>query len=235
MRMKSMYILAAVGAIMTAAGGALAKVPPKQTDLDEALKQAKAENKLLFVQFGRETCGNCQALKSMIQQRQIRLSDSDFVYADLNCDEAAAHRAFATRFKVEGRTLPFVVIADPDGKQLAARNGYGTAAEFRAFIKDAERAYDKEHKAPAEPRRKPVRPKPRSSGIAPDDNREVRSWAAANGDQVTAALVEERAGIVILKKEDGTKIQIRTTFLSKSDQEYLDRLREEDSTPAAEE
>lgn len=94
---------------------------------------------LLFVQYGREACGNCQALKKMIAGRDVRLAESKFVYADVNCDDPATSRAFKSQFKVEGNTLPFVVIADAEGKQLAARTGYGSAKEWEELIKEAQK------------------------------------------------------------------------------------------------
>jgi len=43
------------------------------------------------------------------------------------------------RFKVDGNTLPFVVIADSEGKQLACRSGYGSPEEFKKLIKEAKK------------------------------------------------------------------------------------------------
>lgn len=117
----------------------LAKGPEAETNLNAALAKAKKEGKMLFVQFGRENCGNCQALKGMISAGDVKLSERSFVYADVNCDDRATSQLFRSKFKVEGRMLPFVVIADADGKQLAARSGYGDADEFRKLIKDAQK------------------------------------------------------------------------------------------------
>lgn len=228
MKIRSLCIMTAAGMILTAASSAHARGPSAQTNLVEALAKIKTENKLLFVQYGRETCGNCQALKAMIRGRKVRLSDSKFVYADVNCDDQATRQTFRSKFKVEGRTLPFVVIAGPDGKQLAARSGYGTAKAFAKFIKDTTRAYDRERKAKPQPSKKLTLPKPRASGIPHDENREMRSWTAASGARVTGALVQERRGIVTLKKEDGTKVQIRAAALSKADRDYLAGLLEGD-------
>lgn len=110
------------------------------TDLDAALEKAKTEKKMLFVQYGRENCGNCQTLKGYIRTHALRLPESQFVYADLNCDDKAVSKAFSSKFKVEGNTLPFVVIAGPDGKQLASMTGYGSAAEYQNLIKQAKKA-----------------------------------------------------------------------------------------------
>ncbi|MCC6354933.1 MAG: thioredoxin family protein [Verrucomicrobiae bacterium] len=120
-----------------------AKGPDAINDLGAALAKAKAEQKMLFVQYGREACGNCQALKKMIAEKDVRLAESKFVYADVNCDDAATSQAFKSKFKVEGTTLPFVVIADAEGKQLAARTGYGSAKEWEELIKQAQKAAKK--------------------------------------------------------------------------------------------
>ncbi len=216
-----------VFAVVLMAGSAWAGEPPKSADLAAALAQAKTEDKLLFVQYGREACGNCQALKGMIRSKQVKLSEKDFVYADLNCDDAATSLAFRQSFKVEGNMLPFVVIADPDGKQLASRAGYGDAETFKEFVKDARRDHDKARKALAEPKK--LLRLPTSSladaGIAKAEDREVRVWTASSGDQVTARLIELREGMVHLQKDDGNPLRIRPHSLSKGDQDYLAELR----------
>ena len=113
------------------------------TDVNTALEKAKSENKILFLQYGREACSNCQALRQMVSAKQVQLPASKFVYADVNCDDPATSKAFAKNFHVVGNMLPFVVVASPDGKQLAARAGYGTAADFAKLIHDAQKAQKK--------------------------------------------------------------------------------------------
>ncbi|MBM3890565.1 MAG: hypothetical protein FJ388_15745 [Verrucomicrobia bacterium] len=116
-----------------------AKGPEAQTDLKAALEKAKKEGKLLFVQYGREACGNCRVLRGMIRDGEVKLPEKGFVYADVNCDDRATSQLFHSKFKVSGRTLPFVVVADADGHQIAARSGYGDADAFRKLIKDAQK------------------------------------------------------------------------------------------------
>ena len=122
---------------------AFAGGPEAVKDLKEALAKAKSENKMLFVQMGRENCGNCQALKAMIKKGDVRLSPSKFVYADVNCDDAATNKLFSESFNVSGNILPFVAVASPDGAPLAKHSGYGTAQEFEKMIRDAGRAVKK--------------------------------------------------------------------------------------------
>ncbi len=134
--MKIVRMLLLAGALLGAAPG-FAKGPEAVTDLDKALEQAKTEKKMLFIQFGREKCGNCQALRGYIAKNAVRLDKDKFIYVDLNCDDAATSGAFRKQFKVEGSTLPFVVVADPSGKQLAGRSGFGQPAEYKKFISQA--------------------------------------------------------------------------------------------------
>ena len=134
---------ATVAASLIASTLAFAAGPPKVTDLTEALSKAKAENKMLFVQFGREACGNCQALKGYVKERDLRLPEAKFVYADVNCDDAKTSSLFRGKFKVEGGTLPFVVVAAADGTQLAARSGYGTVRDYEELLRDASKAAKK--------------------------------------------------------------------------------------------
>ena len=134
-----MKLLTVVGAALLV--GTLAIVcradTPAVTNLDKALTLASKQGKLLFVQSGRPTCGNCQALRDYIAAGQVELPTNLFVYADVNIDERRTMQSFGKHFKVEGNTLPFVVVADSDGKQLAARSGFGTPAEFQELIKGA--------------------------------------------------------------------------------------------------
>lgn len=117
--------------------------PAEITNINDALAKAKGGNKMLFLQLGREKCGNCQALKSLIKSEKVKLPATKFVYADANCDDAATMKAFSAKFKVTGHTLPFVVIASPDGTQLAARSGFGSEADFNKLIREAEKAAKK--------------------------------------------------------------------------------------------
>jgi len=134
---------AVLGLVLLSAGFAYGKAPEALTALPAALDKAKAENKLIFIEYGREACGNCQALKSSIKKGQVKLPENEFVYVDLNCDDKAVRAEFDKRYKVNGQTLPFVVIADSQGNQLMARTGYGSAKDFQDLIKQAQKQQKK--------------------------------------------------------------------------------------------
>ncbi len=110
---------------------------PVMMDINAALGKAKAEHKMLFLQYGRENCENCQALKAMIDSKKVSLPESKFVYADVNCDDKATTKVFASKFSVKGRELPFVVVASPEGKQLAGHSGFMSESDFNKLIQTA--------------------------------------------------------------------------------------------------
>jgi hypothetical protein len=123
------------------AASALAEAPAPVHSLPEAFSKAKAENKLVFVQFGRTACGNCQNLKDYLKSGALKLDGC--IYADLNCDDPATNSAFARQFTVSGNVLPFVVVASSEGRQLAERTGSGKPGDFSALIQKAEKSLEK--------------------------------------------------------------------------------------------
>jgi len=134
---KFLCILLMLTAALPAA--LLAKEKDAFDNLDTALTQAAEGHKMIFVIYGREACGNCQALHKAIKGGQVILPKSSYVVANLNCDDPATGKAFRQHYKVEGNMLPFVVVANNDGTQLAARAGYGTAKDFNDLLRDAKK------------------------------------------------------------------------------------------------
>jgi type IV secretory pathway protease TraF len=137
--MKRSTLVCSAIFVATLATICLAESPQAVTSLEKALEQAHKQGKLLFVQEGRPSCGNCQALRGYIAAGKVDLPTNLFVYADVNCDDPKTAQAFSKHFKVEGNMLPFVAIADSDGKQLAARAGFGKPDDFQELIKNAEK------------------------------------------------------------------------------------------------
>ena len=69
------------------------------------------------------------------------------------------------------------------------------------------------------------RPQP----LAKDDNRELRAWTSKSGASVTASVLQEKGPYVILKKEDGTTVQILASKLSDEDRKYIAELKQKDT------
>ena len=135
--MKQLQLSVIVLIMIIMGNHAYAKGPQALTDLSAALESAKTEGKMLFIQYGREACGNCQALKTAIAKGEIKLPKDRFIYVDLNSDDPKTKQAFHTTFQVEDKKLPFVVIADSEGKQLVSRTGYNTPKDYNKMIKEA--------------------------------------------------------------------------------------------------
>lgn len=117
----------------------LASPPEWGTDLSKALAQAKSEHKLAFVLLGRESCGNCQATKELINGGKVPVSPEKFVIAEVNTDDPKADEAFLSKFGRDnfGDTLPFVAITDSNGKPLALYSGYKDKAALTKLINGA--------------------------------------------------------------------------------------------------
>jgi hypothetical protein len=135
-RMRKVCLLVLVATVVIFSGTSLwSGAPSAKSGLETALEKAKALRKPLFIQVGRETCGSCQDLKSFIKKGWVNVDD--FVYVDLDYDNETERRQFQEHFKVSGSALPFVVIADSNGKQITARSGAGLPDDYKALIKKA--------------------------------------------------------------------------------------------------
>src|SRR5215207_8330307 len=84
--MKTLLILAVLTITLSIPARAAAEY---ETDLNKAVAAASEQKKMMFVIYGREACGNCQATKQMVKSRQIKVPESKFVLVDLNCDDKA--------------------------------------------------------------------------------------------------------------------------------------------------
>ena len=120
---------------------AFAAPPVWGTDLGKAISQAGQENKLGLILVGRESCGNCQATKKLINEGKVGVTADNFVVAELDSDNARVYEEFERKFKDEkfGDILPFVVITDAKGKPLASFSGLKSAEKIYALVDDAKR------------------------------------------------------------------------------------------------
>lgn len=117
------------------------------TDLSKALEKAKAEKKLVLMDFtGSDWCPPCKALHKTVltspefeayAQTNLVLVELDFPNSKPQTEELkAANKALATKYDVDG--FPTVIVLDAEGKQLSKKVGYsgGTA---KSFIADLEK------------------------------------------------------------------------------------------------
>jgi thioredoxin-related protein len=102
-------------------GGAVAW----QTDLGEALRSAARENKLLFVEYGREQCSQCRTLveKTLKKPALSELLAKHYVALAADCD-AGDEDVDELAMKLEGaEMLPFVLVCDSRGQFLDGLSG----------------------------------------------------------------------------------------------------------------
>jgi thioredoxin-related protein len=136
-------------AIALVAGWTLCQVQAAElnwlTDLSSAQAKARAENKMVLLDFtGSDWCAPCKALHKNVlasdefadyANRNLVLVEADFPRGKTQSDELKkANKKLAERFKIEG--FPTVVLLDGSGSQLSEDLGYDGAKpkEFIAKI-----------------------------------------------------------------------------------------------------
>jgi thioredoxin-related protein len=115
------------------------------TDLSKAQAKAKAESKMVLMDFtGSDWCPPCKALKKNVlsspeflnyAKKNLVLVEVDFPKSKPQTQELKkANQALQEKFNVEA--YPTVIVLDRQGKQLSKKAGYGgeKPAEFVAKL-----------------------------------------------------------------------------------------------------
>lgn len=119
--------------VLLALGRVVAAEAEWLTDLDKAKAKAKAENKLVLMDFtGSDWCPPCKALHKNVltsqefvdyAKKNLVLVEVDFPRRKSQSAELKkANRALAEKFGVEA--FPTVIVLDSNGKQLSKESGY---------------------------------------------------------------------------------------------------------------
>src|SRR5215213_4679736 len=112
-------------------------------DFEAALKQAKSENKMVFVDFTGYTCTNCRWMEAkMFVKREVEAELNKFVLARLYTDGNGEVYERQQQFQeqtFQTVALPFYAIFNADGKPLATFPGLTrNMTEFVDFLRKAE-------------------------------------------------------------------------------------------------
>jgi len=100
-----------------------------ETQLDEALKRARHQNKPVMVDFWAKWCGWCKRLdqSTYVDPTVTKLSE-DFVAVKVNTEGSAREAAFAERYDVS--SLPTIAFLTPAGNLVYRINGYQGPGRF---------------------------------------------------------------------------------------------------------
>jgi thioredoxin-related protein len=99
------------------------------TRFADALAAARAGNKKLFIEFGRELCGQCLSLVEGVVPRPdvAKLLKEHFVALAADADDAEAEVNELADNLQGAMMLPFVIFADSSGRYLDGYSGVVTA------------------------------------------------------------------------------------------------------------
>jgi protein disulfide-isomerase len=116
------------------------------TSLPDAQAKAKADDKLIFMEFtGSDWCPPCKKLHSDVLESdefaafvkdKYVLVELDFPRRKEQSDELkAANKALSEKYEIRG--FPTVIVLDSDGNELFRKVGYGggSAADYIAEVK----------------------------------------------------------------------------------------------------
>ncbi len=126
--------LAAIGVLAFWQHGLEAKdAVPWRTDLEAAMQEAAATNKLVLIDFWSPGCMYCRQMDAeVLPQQAVQKEMENFVPVKL---DAFANPRTSERFEVNG--LPAYIVVTPDGRRIARAEGYYPAETFVKFLQYA--------------------------------------------------------------------------------------------------
>ena len=110
------------------------------TSYADAAAEAKKTGKRLFIESGRQACGNCRVLVEMILPKpEVKeFLNANFVALVDDCDEMSAEvRDLGVKNMPWAQSLPFVMLADADGKWLGGGSGATTPQALMELLRKA--------------------------------------------------------------------------------------------------
>jgi thiol:disulfide interchange protein len=114
------------------ASDTLSKIP-WLSDYKAALAKAKAENKLVVIDFYATWCGPCKMLdQNTFTDQQVHQKINGFVPLKIDVDQ---QRAIAAQYRIQ--SLPTSAIINADGQLLSSAIGYMDANRYLEFLANA--------------------------------------------------------------------------------------------------
>lgn len=138
--MRTRTIVTFFFALFLACCGAVAAGDEWLKSIDDGLKQAKATDRLVLVDFTAAWCGWCKKLQTDVFDREEfqKFASEHLVLVSIDAD---AHRDLVGKYKVEG--FPTIVFLNADGEKVHEIVGYlpldGFMAQLEGMLKGGQK------------------------------------------------------------------------------------------------
>jgi uncharacterized protein YyaL (SSP411 family) len=108
------------------------------TRWNEALAAARKEQKPIFIEFGREACGQCRALvQGVVPHAEIApLLQRGFIALASDCDDAEPEVEELAQQLEDAYMLPFVLFVSPEGQFLRGLSGAINPLTFKRTLQE---------------------------------------------------------------------------------------------------
>ena len=107
-----------------------------EQDWDKALKQAKDEKKLVFIDIYATWCGPCKMLKKNTFSDDAVAEFFNKTFVNVSVDgEKSVGPELAKKYSLTG--YPTLIVTDAEGKPVLYTVGYMTADQLMSFAKEA--------------------------------------------------------------------------------------------------
>ncbi len=100
---------------------------------DDALKQAKAEDKFVLIKYTAVWCAPCHQMKDEMEATDISADMAKVILVEVDIDKEKDSKA--VKDYMTSPSIPYVVLLDKDGKKIADKTGYKDIPDFVGWVK----------------------------------------------------------------------------------------------------
>jgi thioredoxin-like negative regulator of GroEL len=94
-----------------------------RADAAQAIARAEASKKYVLLDFGGNWCPDCRALAGVLELEDVkRAVQRTFEVAMIDIGRRDKNLDIAARYGIDVRAVPLVIVLDPDGRFVNARN-----------------------------------------------------------------------------------------------------------------
>src|SRR4051812_18226449 len=131
---RDLCLILSLGCLLGASVAWGAESIPWRTDIRGAEREARAQDRLLWVQFTGAWCPNCVRLEreSFVHPRVVEHARRSFIPVKIQSDQ---HEDLVDRFGLSG--IPATILVRPTGEVVARHEGYVDVATFHGFLEKA--------------------------------------------------------------------------------------------------
>lgn len=103
-------------------------------NFDEAISAAEKDNKLVLIKFTADWCGPCHQMSDEMKETDLSKQFAKVIPVEVDIDKENTGAAVKNHLVPPNRPIPYLVLIDKTGKEIATFTGRMPMDEFKTWL-----------------------------------------------------------------------------------------------------